>query len=92
MTLEVERTSVWLFTNHRSKFVCRSLYRRSLGRQMRYRAFCASEASLDASVFPAYIRALERGCALARVPASPCEHYAEAAYGLLFRIKAFTVR
>ena len=56
-TLDVERTSVWLFTQDRSKLVCRSLFRRSLGRQM-------ACADLDASVFPGYIRALEQNRAL----------------------------
>ena len=56
-TLDVERTSVWLFTDDRSKLVCRSLFRRSLGRQM-------AGADLDASMFPAYIRALEQNRAL----------------------------
>ncbi len=56
-TLDVERTSVWLFTEDRSKLVCRSLFRLSLGRQM-------AGADLDASMFPAYIRALEQNRAL----------------------------
>ena len=56
-TLDVERTSVWLFTADRSKLECRSLFRRSLGRQM-------AGAVLDVSVFPAYIRALEQNRAL----------------------------
>ncbi|MET0203888.1 MAG: EAL domain-containing protein [Casimicrobiaceae bacterium] len=56
-TLDVERTSVWLFTEDRSKLVCRSLYRRSLGRQM-------AGPDLDVSAFPAYIRALEQNRAL----------------------------
>ena len=56
-TLDVERTSVWLFTEDRSKLVCRSLFGLSLGRQM-------AGADLDASMFPAYIRALEQNRAL----------------------------
>jgi len=56
-TLEVERTSVWLFSNDRAKLVCRSLYRRSLGRQM-------ACADLDANAFPAYMHALEHNRAL----------------------------
>ncbi|MET0917044.1 MAG: EAL domain-containing protein, partial [Burkholderiales bacterium] len=56
-TLDVERTSVWLFSDDRSKLVCRSLYRRSLGRQM-------AGPDLDVSAFPAYILALEQNRAL----------------------------
>ena len=56
-TLDVERTSVWLFTEDRSKLVCRSLFRRSLGRQM-------AGPDLDVSAFPAYILALEQNRAL----------------------------
>ena len=52
-TLDVERTSVWLFTEDRSKLVCRTLFRRSLGRQM-------AGAELEISGFPAYIGALEQ--------------------------------
>ena len=56
-TLDVERTSVWLFTADRLKLECRSLFRRSLGRQM-------AGAVLDVSAYPAYIRALEQNRAL----------------------------
>jgi diguanylate cyclase (GGDEF)-like protein/PAS domain S-box-containing protein len=56
-TLDVERTSVWLFTKDRSRLVCKSLFRRSLGRQM-------AGADLDASAFPNYILALEQNRAL----------------------------
>jgi diguanylate cyclase (GGDEF)-like protein/PAS domain S-box-containing protein len=56
-TLDVERTSVWLFSNDRSKLVCRSLYRRSLGRQM-------AGADLDVAAFPVYVGALEQVRAL----------------------------
>ena len=56
-TLDVERTSVWLFTADRLKFECRSLFRRSLGRQM-------AGAVLDVSAYPAYMRALEQNRAL----------------------------
>ena len=51
-TLDVERTSVWLFSNDRSRLVCRSLFRRSLGRQM-------AGVDLDCAAFPAYVRALD---------------------------------
>jgi diguanylate cyclase (GGDEF)-like protein len=51
-TLDVERTSVWLFDAARTKLVCRSLYRRSLRKHM-------AGAELDASTFPRYIAALE---------------------------------
>jgi diguanylate cyclase (GGDEF)-like protein/PAS domain S-box-containing protein len=56
-TLDVERTSVWLFTKDRSRLVCKSLFRRSLGRQM-------AGPDLDASAFPSYILALEQNRAL----------------------------
>ena len=56
-TLDVERTSVWLFSEDRTELVCRSLYRRSLGRQM-------AGARLDTRTFPAYIQALEQNRAL----------------------------
>jgi len=56
-TLEVERASVWLLTEDRSSLVCRSLFRRSLGRQM-------AGPSLNVHEFPAYIRALELNRAL----------------------------
>jgi hypothetical protein len=56
-TLDVERTSVWLFTTDRSKLECRSLFRRSLGRQM-------AGAVIDVSAYPSYIHALEQNRAL----------------------------
>ncbi|MET0789946.1 MAG: EAL domain-containing protein [Polyangiaceae bacterium] len=56
-TLDVERTTLWLFNEDRSKLVCRSLFRRSLGRQM-------AGSDLDVSRFPAYIVALEQNRAL----------------------------
>jgi len=56
-TLDVERTSVWSFTEDRSKLVCRSLFRRSLGRQM-------AGPDLEVKAFPAYILALEQNRAL----------------------------
>jgi diguanylate cyclase (GGDEF)-like protein/PAS domain S-box-containing protein len=56
-TLDVERTSVWLFSEDRAQLVCRSLYRKSLGRQM-------AGGKLDTSAFPAYIRALDENRAL----------------------------
>jgi diguanylate cyclase (GGDEF)-like protein len=51
-TLDVERASVWLFNDDRTKLVCRSLYRRSLGCHM-------AGTELDVAAFPAYMRALE---------------------------------
>jgi diguanylate cyclase (GGDEF)-like protein len=51
-TLDVERTSVWLFDATRTKLVCRSLYRRSLRQHM-------AGAELDASAFPLYVAALQ---------------------------------
>jgi diguanylate cyclase (GGDEF)-like protein len=63
-TLDVERTSIWLFNDDRSKLVCRSLYRRSLGRQM-------AAAALDAQAFPAYVAALEQERA---IDASDAQH------------------
>jgi diguanylate cyclase (GGDEF)-like protein len=56
-TLDTERTSVWLFSDDRSELVCRSLYRRSLGRQM-------AGARLDVAAFPAYVEALQQNRAL----------------------------
>jgi diguanylate cyclase (GGDEF)-like protein len=56
-TLDVERTSIWLFSDDRKELVCRSLYRRSLGRQM-------AGARLDAATFPRYVAALEQNRAL----------------------------
>jgi diguanylate cyclase (GGDEF)-like protein len=56
-TLDVERTSVWLFSDDRNELVCRSLYRRSLGRQM-------AGARLDVATFPGYVEALEQNRAL----------------------------
>jgi len=51
-TLDIERTSIWLFDGARTKLVCRSLYRRSLARHM-------AGAELEAAKFPRYIAALE---------------------------------
>lgn len=51
-TLEIERTSVWLFDATRTKLVCRSLYRRSLRQHM-------AGAELDTAAFPGYVAALE---------------------------------
>jgi diguanylate cyclase (GGDEF)-like protein/PAS domain S-box-containing protein len=56
-TLDVERTSVWLFTKDRTKLVCRSLFRKSLGRHM-------AGGDLNVGAFPTYISALERNRAL----------------------------
>ena len=56
-TLDVERTSVWLFSDDRSHLICRSLYRRSLRRHM-------EGPNLDVAAFPAYILALEQNRAL----------------------------
>jgi len=64
ITVDVERTSVWLLDEDRSKLICRSLYRRSLGRQM-------AAAALDAGAFPAYIQALEKNRA---IDASDAQH------------------
>src|SRR4029079_5159040 len=44
-SLDVERTSIWLFSDDRKELVCRSLYRRSLGRQM-------AGARLDPATLP----------------------------------------
>ena len=57
-TLDVERTSVWLFDADGSKLECRSLFRRSLGRQM-------AGAVIDVSAYPLYMRALNQNRALA---------------------------
>jgi diguanylate cyclase (GGDEF)-like protein/PAS domain S-box-containing protein len=56
-TLEVERASVWILSPDRAKLECRSLFRRSLGRQM-------AGAVLDVSAYPIYIAALEKNRAL----------------------------
>ena len=56
-TLDVERTSVWLFSADRSRLVCKSLFRRSLGRQM-------AGAELDVGAYPAYFLALEQNRSL----------------------------
>jgi diguanylate cyclase (GGDEF)-like protein/PAS domain S-box-containing protein len=56
-TLDVERTSIWLFTDDRSKLVCRSLFRKSLSRQM-------AGGDLDVTEFPAYFLALQQNRAL----------------------------
>jgi len=51
-TLEIERTSIWLFDATRTRLVCRGLYRRSLRQHM-------AGAELDAAAFPRYVAALE---------------------------------
>jgi len=57
-TLEIERTSVWLFDESRAFIRCHNLYRRSLRQHM-------AGASLEAAAYPAYFRALETGRAVA---------------------------
>jgi diguanylate cyclase (GGDEF)-like protein len=57
-TLEIERTSVWLFDESRAYIRCHNLYRRSLRQHM-------AGAALEAAAYPAYFRALETGRALA---------------------------
>jgi diguanylate cyclase (GGDEF)-like protein len=57
-TLEIERTSVWLFDESRTFIRCHNLYRRSLRQHM-------AGASLEAGAYPAYFRALETGRAVA---------------------------
>jgi diguanylate cyclase (GGDEF)-like protein/PAS domain S-box-containing protein len=61
-TLEIERTSVWLFTPDRAHLRCHNLYRRSLLQHM-------AGATLDAAAYPAYFRALESGRAVAATDA-----------------------
>jgi len=57
-TLEIERTSVWLFDESRTNIRCHNLYRRSLRQHM-------AGTSLEAAAYPAYFRALETGRAVA---------------------------
>ena len=57
-TLEIERTSVWLFDESRAHIRCHNLYRRSLRQHM-------AGASLEAAAYPAYFRALETGRSVA---------------------------
>jgi diguanylate cyclase (GGDEF)-like protein/PAS domain S-box-containing protein len=61
-TLEIERTSVWLFTPERTHLRCHNLYRRSLQQHM-------AGATLEAAAYPAYFRALESGRAVAAIDA-----------------------
>jgi diguanylate cyclase (GGDEF)-like protein len=61
-TLEVERTSVWVFTGDRRRIRCVNLYRRSLRQHM-------AGAELEAGAYPAYFKALEDGRAVAAVDA-----------------------
>ncbi len=61
-TLEVERTSVWLFTPEHTHIRCHKLYRRSLRQHM-------AGATLEAGAYPAYFRALESGRAIAAADA-----------------------
>ena len=61
-TLEVERTSVWLFTPEHTHIRCHKLYRRSLQQHM-------AGATLEAAAYPAYFRALESGRAIAAADA-----------------------
>lgn len=56
-TLDVERTSIWLYSADRSSLQCRSLFRRSLGRQMP----CTD---LDVAKYPDYFAALEQNRAV----------------------------
>src|SRR5437867_2711197 len=51
-TLEVERSSVWLYSEDRSRIVCLDLYERSLGRH-------SEGVELRAADYPSYFRALE---------------------------------
>ncbi len=53
-TIEVERVGLWLFNGDRSALVCRELYRRSL-------ATYETEPALEASRYPTYFDALQRG-------------------------------
>ncbi len=57
-TLEIERTSVWLFDETHTSIRCHNLYRRSLRQHM-------AGTSLEAAAYPAYFRALETGRAVA---------------------------
>jgi diguanylate cyclase (GGDEF)-like protein/PAS domain S-box-containing protein len=50
--LDVERTSIWLFLEDRSKLVCRSLFRRGVGH-------LPSGQVLEAGAYPVYLAALE---------------------------------
>jgi PAS domain-containing protein len=61
-TLEVERTSVWLFDESRAFIRCHNLYRRSLRQHM-------AGAALEAAAYPAYFRALETGRSVAAADA-----------------------
>jgi diguanylate cyclase (GGDEF)-like protein/PAS domain S-box-containing protein len=61
-TLEVERTSIWLFTADRRHIRCANLYRRSLRQHM-------AGAELEAAAYPAYFKALEEGRAVAAADA-----------------------
>ncbi|MGE5160588.1 MAG: PAS domain-containing protein, partial [Betaproteobacteria bacterium] len=55
--LDVDRTSVWLFSEDRETLVCRSLYRRGVGHEL-------AGQTLRASAYPAYIGALRQNRAL----------------------------
>jgi diguanylate cyclase (GGDEF)-like protein len=61
-TLEVERVSVWLFSESHTHIRCHNLYRRSLRSHM-------AGPELEAAAYPAYFRALESGRALAAADA-----------------------
>ena len=50
--LDVDRTSIWLFSDDGSKLVCRSLFQRGVGHEPVGQA-------LDASAYPAYMASLE---------------------------------
>jgi diguanylate cyclase (GGDEF)-like protein len=73
--LDVERTSVWLFVEDRSKLVCHSLYRRGAGHE-------TAGQVLEASAYPGYIAALMASRALdaANARADPRTRELAAAY------------
>lgn len=57
-TLEVERVSVWLFNDDRSRLICEDLFERSHGRH-------SSGQELEAAAYPRYFAALEHGRSIA---------------------------
>jgi diguanylate cyclase (GGDEF)-like protein len=75
-TLEVERVSIWLFSERSARVRCRDLYRLSLRAHM-------AGAELDAAQYPAYFRALEAERALAVVDAHHDPRTAELAHDYL---------
>jgi diguanylate cyclase (GGDEF)-like protein len=62
-TLEVERTSIWLFTPDQRHIRCANLYRRSLRQHM-------AGAELEAGAYPTYFKALAEGRTLAAADAA----------------------